>query len=169
ANNNPYKFVDPDGRCTGTRIKNVCESGGPAGLHRSAREGIAGKATYEANKALHKAGAFRPYERRAEMHRAFADAVEPVATRHGVEIAALTYRGRSGLWALGRAFSSGHSTTVVGLFDGHKYSQLQLMGYIHTHPNRTMFSGEGLSYAWGASDYKCSSASLDCSIGDISA
>ena len=39
ANNNPYKFIDPDGRlgCTGTHIKSVCDSGGIAGLQTSAR------------------------------------------------------------------------------------------------------------------------------------
>ncbi|MGN7919471.1 RHS repeat-associated core domain-containing protein [Lysobacter sp. 22409] len=42
ANNNPYKFLDPDGRlgCTGTRIKSVCDSGGAAELQTSARSSL---------------------------------------------------------------------------------------------------------------------------------
>ncbi|MFA1261952.1 RHS repeat-associated core domain-containing protein [Xanthomonas axonopodis pv. fascicularis] len=39
ANNNPYKFFDPDGRlgCTGTHIQSVCDGGGVAGLRTSVR------------------------------------------------------------------------------------------------------------------------------------
>lgn len=39
ANNNPYKYVDPDGRlgCTGTHIQRVCDSGGVARLQTTAR------------------------------------------------------------------------------------------------------------------------------------
>ena len=169
ANNSPYRFVDPDGRsgCAGTRIRSVCESGGVAGVQTSAREGLGARATYEANQALHKAGAFRAYESRSEMHKSFADAVEPVAKRRGTEIASLTYQGKSGLWALGRAFSSGHRTKVEGLIDNHRYGHLAMMGFIHTHPNKLELSGEGFAFTWGSTAGECVSRSLNCHYGDI--
>jgi len=137
ANANPYKNVDPDGRsCTGSHVKSVCDSGGVAQLKTS----VAGDgAARQANKALRDSGAKKTYDSKAEMYKAWAEAVEPVAEAWGYEIGSLTYKAGGGQYSFGPAQSSGDKSTIGNLFSGSGY-----FGWIHTHPTKSDMGGDYL-------------------------
>lgn len=158
ANSNPLTNLDPDGRsCTGSRVRSVCESGGPTGMIRS----LAGAgAARQANLALKSAGAFRSYESRPEMYREWAQAVEPVSESWGFEIASLLYKAGGGRYRFGAAHSDGNPTNASGVFDGADLS-LGVSGFIHTHPKSAVMSSadvlispsSGLTYSGGPNSF----------------
>lgn len=156
ANNNPYKFFDPDGRlgCTGTRIQSVCDSGGVAGLQTSARSPLdAGRGKQSSSEGFTKGNAQSRFNAassavdkvrdKVEAHETktkngsavyFSHMMQPISTRYGVEIGAIIepLNLKPGFHLtdirVGREFGSD------GI--GYTVTNINLAGYrdIHTHP-----------------------------------
>ena len=114
-------------------------------------------ATYQANRALKKEGAVRPYDSKEELHKTWGSIVEPISKRWKTEIASHVFkiRGTDKL-IFGQAFSSGQRTGADGFFNIRMLVGHDPVGFIHTHPNNFIFSGEGLSVN-GLGEMRCSS------------
>lgn len=140
ANGNPYTNIDPDGRqCTGSHVRSVCEGGGVAGLQTSTRGAGAAR---QANSALRAANAFRSFESKPDMYRAWAEQVEPVSESWGYEIASLVYKAGGGRYRLGAAHSDGLPTNVSGVLPKAPGAEV---GLIHTHPNTPVMSASDVA------------------------
>ena len=169
ANNNPYRYIDPDGRCTGSRIANsdgTCQSGGGNTLNaatpgtgknfayykrletqrtESEREAISESATLEANEAL--AGTIgKPFKTVSAAARHWASKINPIASRYLTEIASRLFKVKGGV-AYGAAVSTGHVLSVEVSFSPRFRGAQYQVGYIHTHPTSQTLGAADLTTA----------------------
>jgi hypothetical protein len=88
--------------------------------------------------------------------------VEPVAKKHKVELASLTFE-TLGKFAFGVAYSSGQTSgvDVKGLMGTPRLAGARLSGFIHNHFNSLTFSASGWMRQNGA--YYCKPGGGDCS------
>ncbi|ALN79551.1 RHS repeat-associated core domain-containing protein [Lysobacter antibioticus] len=166
---NPYRYVDPDGRCTGSRMTNddgTCRSTGGATTQSyrlsspssmvqertdNAATGAIGRAaSAEANSALAKAGvASSTYSSKGRAARAWANVVQKVANKYNTEIASRLFAAPNEKIVTGSATSDGFITEVNPDFSESPNSLYVTVGYIHTHPRNSLFSGNDLNYVLG--------------------
>lgn len=76
-----------------------------------------------------------------------------------------THQKKSGGCIFGPAISIGHPTKVIGGFDRGfiPSDNVEVIGFIHTHPGSSSFSGEGI-WMNGLGEERCSG---NCGVGDI--
>ena len=162
ANNNPYRFIDPDGR----KASMLDHPGIPISSVSGVSPEVKGNyAATEANRSLVRSGSVRSYGSESSMHKEWGGVVYPISKKWGVEIMSHTYSLRSGGYIFGPALSSGHSTQIIGGFGrGFLYSNnVDIIGFIHTHPGSGAFSGEGI-WMNGLGEERCTG---NCGEGDI--
>lgn len=109
-------------------------------------------ATREANQKLLEAGAFRAYKTQAEAEQAFADNVGGLQNKYDTELGAYIYEGKNG-FAIGLAYASGNGSELTGFWDTPLLSNIDPIGFIHTHPNSPFFSGADLMYGPGMAKF----------------
>ncbi len=93
-----------------------------------------------ANRALHKAGAFKVYKTQAAAEDAWAAIVGPYQELYGVELGSHLYEGRNG-YVFSLVYSSGNARTIHGFWDVEHFKDVTRVGWIHTHPSSPEFSG----------------------------
>lgn len=165
ANDNPYRFTDPDGRCAASRLNKVCEGLGMEGNSvESSRKGRV--VSRKANDALTKSDSFRLYDSKETMYKRWSDIVTPIAQAEDVEAGSLTYRSGS-QFTFGPVFSSGGTSIGSGIFSMPGLAGASLMGFIHNHLRGIGFSSNGLTLQ-GRGNWGCKSAKLNCDWGDLS-
>lgn len=162
ANGSPYSFVDPNGRracgqdttCPLAQGESgfVLRSGSGGEKDRSDKEAsaIAGKAAAEATART--AGLRRrEFNGAGAAARAWFDAVLPVASRYTSEVGVRIFQGFDNGAVLGNSVTDGMSSKIA-------YSTLMTsrswlsdaypaIGYAHTHPGTSFFSGADLETA----------------------
>jgi len=155
ANNNPYKFIDPDGRlgCTGTKIQSNCEAGGTYDM------GVTEKEVRDAKKNPQK------YIERLNSRensqgtvrgsaRYFARAAMPLTMATGSEVGADIAQRLSGSkpytvvnFVLGDA-PAGDGSGAVGVLGSYSGPGVRV-ATIHTHPVNSPISGIAGRYSNG--------------------
>lgn len=158
ANNNPYGFIDPDGRqacgkSTTCRIRQGERGGVVGGIggrgrqernpNSPATQAIANKAASEANSRL-EGVASKSHKTPGAAARAWANAVQPVSIKYNTEILSNIFSNGSGGAVLGNAVSDGLINSVTISTANLSVSPLgpnyPAIGYVHSHPENTMLS-----------------------------
>jgi RHS repeat-associated protein len=158
ANNNPYKFTDPDGRrACGKDTRCALEQGARGGVlmvngGRSERsqqqaETVGKAATTAANNALSSIQE-REFETPGSAARAWDDRVRRIADKFDAEIASRIFYSKDGV-VLGSATSDGLRFSVNPDFSSGPTPCSITAGFVHTHPTMSLFSGNDLNYAIG--------------------
>ncbi|MGA6149911.1 RHS repeat-associated core domain-containing protein [Stenotrophomonas sp. NPDC077461] len=158
ANNNPYKFTDPDGRrACGKDTRCALEQGARGGVlmvngGRSERsqqqaETVGKAATTAANNALSSIQE-REFETPGSAARAWDDRVRRIADKFDAEIASRIFYSKDGV-VLGSATSDGLRFLVNPDFSSGPTPYSITAGFVHTHPTMSLFSSNDLNYAIG--------------------
>ena len=169
ANNNPYKFTDPDGRAPKAKDMDICASGGGNGCSynyyvgveqnrgSTERSQIAMQATEAATNALGNTVG-EPFGSAAMAAMEWANRVVPVANKFLTEIASMLYQVDGG-FAYGLPTSDGYVLGVDPLLAVPLPLYHHTVGYIHTHPNNSTFAVRDLKAAIDM--YKIANGSLN--------
>ncbi len=158
GNNNPYKFMDPDGRracgkdttCAleqGARGGVLMANGGRSERSQQQAETVGKAATTAANNALSSIQE-REFKTPGSAARAWDDRVRRIADKFDTEIASRIFYSKDGV-VLGSATSDGLRFSVNPDFSSGPTPYSITAGFVHTHPTMSLFSGNDLNYAIG--------------------
>lgn len=156
ANNNPYRFTDPDGRracgkdttCAleqGARGGVLMVNGGRSERSQQQAETVGKAATTAANNALSSIQE-KEFKTPGSAARAWNDRVRRIADRFDTEIASRIFYSKNGV-VLGSATSDGLRYSANPDFSSGPTPYSITAGFVHTHPTMSLFSGNDLNYA----------------------